>query len=251
MNKHITKKITATSFVVFGMLLFILSTPVFIQAAGSCGSYDVSTIQIIVGESTDGICGPKTIDAIKQWQTNHGLTPDGIVGPQTAQAMGLQSGKGGGGTGQSSCTIDGTDYYVTYKQCVDEGNSINDCSAACGAPASAGGSTTTSGKCEAGYTALAGTCVPNSPVKGGFFDTSSIGDLITRILKVLLGLAGMIAVGLIVVGGFQYITSAGNAEQAEKGRATLVNAIIGLVIVMVAWLLVSLVTNTLLKGTLF
>lgn len=31
----------------------------------------------------DGIFGQKTLNAVKAWQKNHGLTPDGIIGPKT------------------------------------------------------------------------------------------------------------------------------------------------------------------------
>ncbi len=118
-------------------------------------------------------------------------------------------------------------------------------------PPPAAGTGSSAVKCDSGFKFNAGTCIPDSPATGGLFDTQSIGQLITNVLKILLGLAGMLAVALIVVGGFQYISSAGNAEQAEKGKNTLVNAVIGLVIVMVSWLIISLVTNTLYKGTLF
>lgn len=37
--------------------------------------------------AVDGICGPKTIAAIKKFQTAYGLDVDGIVGPITTKAM--------------------------------------------------------------------------------------------------------------------------------------------------------------------
>lgn len=39
--------------------------------------------------NVDGINGPKTIAAVKKFQTKYGLTPDGIVGPLTAAKMGI------------------------------------------------------------------------------------------------------------------------------------------------------------------
>lgn len=39
--------------------------------------------------SADGIYGPRTERAVKQFQTNKGLTVDGSVGPQTRAALGL------------------------------------------------------------------------------------------------------------------------------------------------------------------
>ena len=41
-------------------------------------------------DGVDGRLGPKTVAAIKKFQTDNGLTPDGIVGPQTAPKLGIQ-----------------------------------------------------------------------------------------------------------------------------------------------------------------
>ncbi len=48
--------------------------------------------------SVDGINGPKTIAAVKNFQRKYGLTADGIVGPLTAAKMGITI--SGGGTGK-------------------------------------------------------------------------------------------------------------------------------------------------------
>jgi peptidoglycan hydrolase-like protein with peptidoglycan-binding domain len=39
--------------------------------------------------TVDGISGPKTVEAIKSFQSSHGITPDGIVGPITLAALGM------------------------------------------------------------------------------------------------------------------------------------------------------------------
>ncbi len=39
--------------------------------------------------AADGIMGPKTEEAIKEFQKSKGLEPDGIVGPKTKEALGL------------------------------------------------------------------------------------------------------------------------------------------------------------------
>ena len=47
--------------------------------------------------------------------------------------------------------------------------------------------------------------------------------------------AGIIFVILLLVGGIQYLTASGNEESSKKARAILMDAIIGLVIVLAAW----------------
>jgi glucose uptake protein GlcU len=54
-----------------------------------------------------------------------------------------------------------------------------------------------------------------------------------------------VSVLFILIGGFQYVTSAGKEEQAKKGRQTLTYAVIGLAISILAYVIVYAVTNSL------
>jgi len=72
--------------------------------------------------------------------------------------------------------------------------------------------------------------------------------LILWVTERLLWLAGSIAVIFLIVGGFRYLTSAGNEEAAEKGKKTLVTSIIGLVIIILSATIVRIVANTLSTG---
>lgn len=73
-------------------------------------------------------------------------------------------------------------------------------------------------------------------------------DLVIRIINILLSVAGLIAVLFIIIGGFQYITSGGNEELAERGKKNLQNAIIGVVIIILSFVIVRVISNTL-SGT--
>ena len=55
--------------------------------------------------------------------------------------------------------------------------------------------------------------------------------------------AGAIAVVFVIIGGYQYLTSAGNEESAEKGQKTLTNAIIGVVVVVLAYVIINVIVN--------
>jgi hypothetical protein len=57
--------------------------------------------------------------------------------------------------------------------------------------------------------------------------------------------AGSIAVLFLMTGGFWYLTSGGNEEQAEKGKKTVVNSILGLVIIIMSFAIVRVVTSLL------
>ena len=75
---------------------------------------------------------------------------------------------------------------------------------------------------------------------------NSIPGLIVFIIQILLYIAGGVAVLFVIIGGFQYILSAGNAETATKGKKTVINAIIGIVLIILSYMVISVVTNTLL-----
>lgn len=70
-----------------------------------------------------------------------------------------------------------------------------------------------------------------------------VGQLIHLIINWALYIAAIAAVIFIIIGGYQYITSAGNDAQAKKGRQTLQNALIGLVIVVLSYMIVQVVYN--------
>jgi hypothetical protein len=62
-------------------------------------------------------------------------------------------------------------------------------------------------------------------------------SLIANIISIVLGFLAVIFLGLTVFAGFQYMTAGGNTEKTSKALALLKNAIIGLVIVFMAWAL--------------
>lgn len=72
--------------------------------------------------------------------------------------------------------------------------------------------------------------------------------LIRNIIDIMLFAAGAIAVVFVIIGGYQYVTSAGNDEMAEKGRKTLVNAIIGIVIIVLSYAIINVIWNFVSQG---
>lgn len=84
---------------------------------------------------------------------------------------------------------------------------------------------------------------------GGLSGSRTLSELIYTAIRILLAFAGAIAVLFIVVGGFWYITSSGNEEQAEKGKITLINALIGVVVVALSYAIVTVIVNLVSSGT--
>jgi Type IV secretion system pilin/Amyloid A4 N-terminal heparin-binding/IPT/TIG domain len=57
----------------------------------------------------------------------------------------------------------------------------------------------------------------------------------TNVINILMGLLSLIAISLILWGGFTYMTSGGSEEKIDQAKKILKNATIGLVIVLSAW----------------
>lgn len=65
------------------------------------------------------------------------------------------------------------------------------------------------------------------------------------ILDDLVRLAALVAVGYIIYGGFQYITSQGSPDLTKKAQQTIINALIGLVLAIIAASVVAFIGNRL------
>ena len=75
------------------------------------------------------------------------------------------------------------------------------------------------------------------------------GQVIGMVVNWILILAGAIAVIYLVYGGILYITAGGDAEKATKGRTAVINAIIGIVIILLALVVVNWVYSIITSGT--
>ena len=63
----------------------------------------------------------------------------------------------------------------------------------------------------------------------------------------IIGVIGFIAVIVIILGGVQYTTSAGDSGKVKKAKDTIMYGIIGLVIALLAYSIVNFVLTSLFK----
>ncbi|MFA6254990.1 MAG: TrbC/VirB2 family protein [Patescibacteria group bacterium] len=75
--------------------------------------------------------------------------------------------------------------------------------------------------------------------------TQDIRVTIMKIIRVILGFVGVIAIVIVIYGGYTWMTSGGNAEKIEKAKKILINAVIGLVIIFSAFAIVSFIIRAL------
>lgn len=78
---------------------------------------------------------------------------------------------------------------------------------------------------------------------------STLASLAKKVIDVALYVSAMLAVLFIIYGGYQYIFSAGNDETAKSGRKTLFNALIGLAIIVLSYIIVQVVYRFLTNQT--
>lgn len=64
---------------------------------------------------------------------------------------------------------------------------------------------------------------------------------IASVVRIVLGMLGILFIILIIYAGVLWMTSAGNADQVEKARGIIVQAVVGLVVILAAYAITSAV----------
>ena len=83
-----------------------------------------------------------------------------------------------------------------------------------------------------------------SPTTPGGLSTEDLSTTISNIINAVLALVGVVALGVILYGGFRWMTAAGNEEAVGEAKKIITAGVIGLIIVIVAWAVVSFVITT-------
>jgi amino acid transporter len=86
-------------------------------------------------------------------------------------------------------------------------------------------------------------------------DPSGTGDvtittIIGRLISAILGVTGSIALLMFVYGGFLWLISGGEAEKVKKGKEVMKWAVLGLVVIVGAYMIVSMIVTALESGTI-
>jgi len=122
-----------------------------------------------------------------------------------------------------------------------------------------GGTCATTADCVANARCASTICVPSTGTDFGVGQFESDLDLgnqnlnvtVAKIINVALSLLGIVAVVIILIGGFRWMTAGGNDEKVTEARKWIFSGIIGLAIVLSAWAIarfvlqqLSIATNT-------
>lgn len=87
-----------------------------------------------------------------------------------------------------------------------------------------------------------------------FASTSGLGeanlvDTIAQIIRIALGFLGVIAVVIILLGGFKWMTAGGNDDKVKEAKKLIFSGIIGLVIIISAYAIASFVIDSIISAT--
>lgn len=97
------------------------------------------------------------------------------------------------------------------------------------------------------------TFTPNVPIPGLFdeknipIDETFFGRYVSSFYIFFAGVAGILAVVVMMWGGFHYITSAGNPQKMKQGQEIISNAVIGLILVLTSYVLLRTINPNLLS----
>lgn len=79
----------------------------------------------------------------------------------------------------------------------------------------------------------------NPEIIGQLGGDLSLRQLVLKIINYFLGFLGLLAVVMVIYGGFLYVSSAGNEENVNKAKKILLYAVIGIVVIIASFALVN------------
>ena len=93
----------------------------------------------------------------------------------------------------------------------------------------------------AGLEATGGSCTAGP-------DDPTVESTVQQVIRILSYIVGVISVIMIIVGGFQYVTSGGDSGKVTSAKNTIMYALIGIVIVALAQIIVRFTINKATSG---
>ncbi|MBP6993993.1 hypothetical protein KBB12_02020 [Candidatus Woesebacteria bacterium] len=81
-----------------------------------------------------------------------------------------------------------------------------------------------------------------------WFRVPTLGDLVGNIIRLMFFIAGLYALVLLLLGGFEWVSSGGEEKKLTSARGKILNAIIGLVVMVAVLTLVILLEQVVFGG---
>ena len=83
---------------------------------------------------------------------------------------------------------------------------------------------------------------------GCYGNANQLPGVITGILNAIIVVAGLVAVVFVLIGGINYMTSAGDSAKVKKAKETILYAVIGLIIAALSFAIVNFTIGNIIYG---
>ncbi|MBQ6320893.1 hypothetical protein IJI17_01555 [Candidatus Saccharibacteria bacterium] len=80
-------------------------------------------------------------------------------------------------------------------------------------------------------------------VQNEFGNTTNVESVVATVINTILYVVGILAVVMVIFGGVQYTTSAGDQAKVTKAKNTILYGLIGLVVAILAYAIVNFVVS--------
>ena len=84
-------------------------------------------------------------------------------------------------------------------------------------------------------------------IKENNLNSNDLMGTLNIIINVVIGIIGFVAVMIIILGGVQYTTSAGDSGKVKKAKDTIMYGIIGLVVALMTYPIVNFILSNVFK----
>lgn len=84
-------------------------------------------------------------------------------------------------------------------------------------------------------------------VQTGGSSSNNLEDAIQVVTNILLFIVGVVAVIMIVIGGLKYVASNGDSNQIQSAKNTILYAVIGLIVAVIAYAVVQFVIDAFMR----
>lgn len=79
--------------------------------------------------------------------------------------------------------------------------------------------------------------------------SKDVRTTVGSIIRAFMGLLGLVAVVIILLGGFKWMTSGGAEEKVQEAKKLIISGVIGLIIILSAYAISTFVVNAIINGT--
>jgi len=73
---------------------------------------------------------------------------------------------------------------------------------------------------------------------------ANVKDLVVEVIKIILSFIGLIMTVVIIWAGFRWMTAGGDEKKVETAKSQLTAAVIGIIIILAAWMITYFVVDT-------